>query len=100
MLLSTGADLCYNKKKLIGSAQYRKQGFILQHGSVLFSCKKEEIKHIFNEEVQENTITSIKEIAPFLTRKNVADAIISGFNNYFSVLFMPELGNIEYGTFT
>ena len=34
MLISTGADLCYHGKKLIGSAQCRKQGYILQHGSI------------------------------------------------------------------
>ncbi len=100
MLLSTGADLCYNGKKLIGSAQYRKQGFILQHGSVLFSYRKEVIKHIFNEEVQENTITCIKEIAPSLTKKDIAEAVLSGFSSYFSVLFIPEFCNIEYRTFT
>ena len=36
MSLSTGADLTYNDKKLIGSAQFRKQNYLLQHGSVLF----------------------------------------------------------------
>ena len=30
MLISTGADLCYQGKKLIGSAQCRKNGYILQ----------------------------------------------------------------------
>ena len=29
MLISTGADLCYKNKKLIGSAQCRKNGYIL-----------------------------------------------------------------------
>ncbi len=99
MLLSTGADLCYNGRKLIGSAQYRKQGYILQHGSILFSYKENLLKNIFNEEIQRNTITSIKEINPRLTRKDIADAILSGFNNNFST-FSPVSFNIENGTFT
>ena len=37
MLISTGADVCYKGRKIIGSAQYRKNGYILQHGSILFT---------------------------------------------------------------
>ena len=40
MLISTGADVCYQGRKIIGSAQYRKQGYILQHGSILFGYDK------------------------------------------------------------
>ena len=35
MLVSTGADLCYQGKKLIGSAQCRRNNYIMQHGSIL-----------------------------------------------------------------
>ena len=41
MLLSTGADVCYQGKKIIGSAQCRKHGYILQHGSILFGYEKD-----------------------------------------------------------
>lgn len=37
MAISTGADLEYDGKKLAGSAQFRKNGFILQHGSILIN---------------------------------------------------------------
>ena len=47
MLISTGADLCYCGKKLIGSAQCRKQGYILQHGSILYDYNKELLEKIF-----------------------------------------------------
>lgn len=40
MLVSTGADLCYKNRKLIGSAQFRKEGYILQHGSILYDYDK------------------------------------------------------------
>ena len=36
MLVSTGADLCFKGKKLIGSAQFRKDGYILHHCSILY----------------------------------------------------------------
>lgn len=62
MLLSTGADLCYKNKKLIGSAQCRKQGYILQHGSILFDYDRNLLEKIFKEQINTNEITSIKEI--------------------------------------
>lgn len=84
MLLSTGADLSYNEKKLIGSAQYRTQGYILQHGSVLFDYNKELIEKIFNEKTDENSITCIKEINNKLTRRDITEAMKKGFRNFFT----------------
>ena len=67
MLLSTGADVCYNGKKLIGSAQCRKHNYILQHGSILFDYDKSLLERLFKEEIQ--GITTIKEIQPDLTKQ-------------------------------
>lgn len=66
MLISTGADLCYQGKKLIGSAQCRKNGYILQHGSILYDYGKSLLEKIFNEKVTTEEIISIKEINPNL----------------------------------
>lgn len=66
MLLSTGADVCYNGKKIIGSAQYRKQGYLLQHGSILFGYDKPLLESLFHEEVK--GITTIKEILPDISK--------------------------------
>ena len=88
MSLSTGADLCHNGKKIIGSAQYRHQNYILQHGSILFSYNKEVIEKIFNEKTDENSITCIKEINSSITRKDIVEAMKKGFNSYFSSLFL------------
>jgi lipoate-protein ligase A len=86
MLLSTGADLSYNGKKLIGSAQFRKQNYILQHGSILFSYDKNKIEKIFNEKVAQNSITYINEINSQLSRQDIENAMIKGFCDYFSFL--------------
>ena len=67
MLISTGADVCYQGKKIIGSAQFRKQGYILQHGSILFDYDKEFLEELFGEEVQ--GITTVKEILPEMTKE-------------------------------
>ena len=69
MMVSTGADLCYQGKKLIGSAQLRKNGYILQHGSILFDYDKELLTKIFGSEP--SGITCLKEINPNLTRENL-----------------------------
>ncbi len=78
MLLSTGADLTYNGKKLIGSAQFRKQGYILQHGSILFSYNEFLIKNIFNESTN-NSITYINEINTQLKHHDIINAMTTGF---------------------
>lgn len=66
MLLSTGADVCYKGQKIIGSAQCRKNGYILQHGSILFGYDKELLENLFHEEVK--GITTVNEILPDLTK--------------------------------
>uniref|UniRef100_UPI004028AA02 lipoate--protein ligase family protein n=1 Tax=Candidatus Scatousia sp. TaxID=3085663 RepID=UPI004028AA02 len=71
MLISTGADLCYNGKKLIGSAQCRKEGYILQHGSILYDYKRDLLEKIFHENVSTESITSINEINPNLSKQDI-----------------------------
>ena len=75
MLVSTGADLCYNGKKLIGSAQCRKQGYILQHGSILYNYDKKLLEKIFRENISTNELTSIKEIQPDLTKEDIINIL-------------------------
>ncbi len=67
MLLSTGADVCYQGRKIIGSAQCRKQGYILQHGSILFGYDKVLLEQLFHEEVR--GITTVHEILPDVTKQ-------------------------------
>ena len=69
MLVSTGADVCYKGKKIIGSAQYRKNGYILQHGSILFGYDKELLEKLFHEKVSSDSITTVNEILPQMTKE-------------------------------
>lgn len=71
MLVSTGADLCYKGKKLIGSAQFRKENYILQHGSILYAYDKKLLEKIFKEEVDTSSITSLREIRPDITKEDI-----------------------------
>ena len=87
MLLSTGADLNYQNKKIVGSAQYRAKGYILQHGSILYSINKTHIKNIFNEDLGEKLIT-INEILTEIKNKDLISALKKGFEEKFNVKFM------------
>ena len=69
MLISTGADVCFEGKKFIGSAQCRKQGYILQHGSILFDYDKIFLENLFNEKIE--GIISTKEIVPKFTKEKL-----------------------------
>ena len=71
MLISTGADLCWQNKKFIGSAQFRKNGYILQHGSILYDYDKNLLEEIFKEKV--SSIVSVKEINPDITKNDILD---------------------------
>lgn len=87
MSLSTGADINYNNKKIIGSAQFRSQGYILQHGSILFSYNSSLLKSIFNEEIIPETICCINEINDKITRIDMVQALKSGFKEYFKTVY-------------
>ncbi|MBE7702998.1 MAG: lipoate--protein ligase family protein [Cyanobacteria bacterium SIG28] len=73
MLISTGADVCYNGRKIIGSAQYRKQGYILQHGSILFGYNKELLETLFHEEISTESITTVNEVLPNMTKEEFVE---------------------------
>jgi len=75
MLVSTGADLCYKDKKLIGSAQFRKNGYILQHGSILYDYDKNLLEKIFKENIDTSHITSIKEINPDIRLTDIINVL-------------------------
>ena len=67
MLVSTGADLNYKGRKLIGSAQCRKKGYILQHGSILFDYDEMLLEKVFKEHVNSSEVVCLKEIFPDLS---------------------------------
>ena len=80
MLISTGADVCYQGKKIIGSAQCRKNGYILQHGSILFGYDKNLLDTLFHEEVSPEYITTVQEILPNMTKEK----FVKAFEEYIS----------------
>ena len=85
MNISTGSDLSYQGKKIIGSAQARKKGCILQHGSILLDYDKKILEETFDEKVE--GVISLKEINPELCDISfLCEAIKKGFEQNFDGL--------------
>lgn len=81
MAISTGADLEYNGKKIAGSAQYRKAGYILQHGSILVNQNFSQTARIFNLKDKKLNCTNIQDLVPQeLTYETLSEAIKIGFD--------------------
>lgn len=83
MNISSGADVSYKGKKLIGSAQFRKRGYLLQHGSILLDADYELLEKIFMEKIDKEKITTLKEIAPNITIERLCKALKYGFETKF-----------------
>jgi lipoate-protein ligase A len=84
MSISTGADLNYMGKKIIGSAQFRKQNYILQHGSILLDIDSDMLENIFQARNPDRNLITIKQINPDIANiDTVSRAIISGFQGIF-----------------
>jgi len=64
MNLSTICDINYGGKKFIGSAQYRRNTHILQHGSIPYSLNVDLLKKLFPQEADFSHITALNEIKP------------------------------------
>lgn len=82
MSISTGADLSYQGKKIIGSAQYRKQGYILQHGSILMDFDEDKIETIFNENIAPDSITTLNSINPDITVEMLIEALKQSYYKF------------------
>ena len=85
MLLSTGADLCYKNKKIIGSAQCRKNGYILQHGSILYNYDIELLKKIFENSAIDTNITSVKEINSNITKDSLIKLLENNIKKFWNI---------------
>lgn len=98
-------DIVVNGKKISGSAQTRRYGNVLQHGTILlevnvktmFSLLKVDIKKISDKDIKkvEDRVTSIhKEVGKF-DQTTIIQNIVEGFSKEFDVLFLIEQLNNE-----
>jgi len=83
MNISSGADVAYQGKKFIGSAQFRKQGYLLQHGSIPYSLDFDLIEKIFSQETERDHIITLNEINSNLSTSQIIEALKKGFIEQF-----------------
>ncbi len=93
-------EVVIKDKKLVGSAQTRKDGIILQHGSIPFSINADILYNVLkipSEKVREGLkkrflkqATALNwETASKLTYKQLKDALIAGWENEFEIKLKP-----------
>ncbi|EKE04405.1 MAG: hypothetical protein ACD_20C00084G0025 [uncultured bacterium] len=101
MAISTGSDLNYNGKKLIGSAQFRQQNYILQHGSILIDIDKEMLANIFNSPTLDSNLTTINSINKDLADiELLSNAMKAGFEEKFSIKFNTQKVKTDFNANT
>lgn len=88
MSLSTGADLSYKGRKIVGSAQFRSQGYILQHGSIMFDYNESTIENIFGEKPRNEKICLLKDDLSDVDYVQLCCALKTGFQQYFNIEFI------------
>lgn len=86
MNISSGADVSYQGRKFIGSAQFRKYGYLLQHGSIPYSLDYDLIEKIFSQKVEREHIITLNEINPNLSTRQIIDALKEGFVEQFEAI--------------
>ncbi len=85
MNISSGADVSYNGRKLIGSAQFRSQGYFLQHGSIMYSADFDLIEKIFRQKVNKEAIVTLGEIDSSIKQNDLISALKEGFLEKFKI---------------
>lgn len=78
-------EIVAQDKKLIGSAQKRRKGFLLQHGSLLLSQDEAVIRDLFGhdseEELNSITLSQLKKDLP--GRTEIEQIMAQGFKDHF-----------------
>ncbi len=88
-------ELTINRKKLVGSAQVRSKGKLLQHGSILTGINTKRYSNCFKKKPEANDLR--KKITYIdVTEKELKSAIKQGFSEYFKTSLNERgLGNRE-----
>ncbi|MEM2918449.1 MAG: biotin/lipoate A/B protein ligase family protein [Candidatus Altiarchaeota archaeon] len=94
-------DILVNGKKISGSAQTRKEGIILQHGTLLLDLDVEKMFSLLrvpDEKIRDKMISSVKERVTSVKKElgrevsidEIRNLLINGFSENFSVSFSEE----------
>jgi len=88
-------EIAVNGKKIVGSAQYRTKGYLLQHGSILLDIDPKILFDCLLPKASGDEITAFSdfttsinnEMQRIVTAQETAEAMISGFKETFVIPF-------------
>lgn len=88
-------EIVVNRKKIVGSAQVRKNGKILQHGSILIDFDIEKMCSLFRtgekvSQVQEKVTSLNNELKKEIEFEDLAFALKKGFEENFNIELIPD----------
>lgn len=99
---TTVADLHFQGRKLVGSAQVRRKGAILQHGSIILNQPQDLMHSLLGQIDVENSEQPFSHHANLfeilggnIPIEEIQDALVSGFEKAFSMKFVPASLNDE-----
>jgi lipoate-protein ligase A len=84
---ATAADGTVSGRKLVGSAQARRRGVLLQHGSLLIEQDAAAWEALFGPGNQATTLAELLGVVP--SRTAIHAALIRGFEQEFGILLHP-----------
>lgn len=89
---ATGADLCTGGRKICGSAQVRRRGWFLQHGSIPLDDRRSRVAYLLTgrsegapeagrpeDDAQPDRSTWLHRVKPSATWEDLAAAMVAGF---------------------
>ncbi len=84
-------EISVEGKKIVGSAQYRDKGYLLQHGSILIDIDVDKLYDCLNTNVDDRVKRYFKKITTAINieleenkdKDEVEDALINGLDDYF-----------------
>ncbi|HEY9733978.1 MAG TPA: biotin/lipoate A/B protein ligase family protein [Drouetiella sp.] len=89
---TTNADLQYDGKKMIGSAQLRRKNALLQHGSILLNQDQNMISRAYGAQSQspgDRHANMFEVLGRAVSMDELEDALKTGFSKAFSTGFEP-----------
>lgn len=77
-----GADLEVNGLKVCGSAQVRRKGWFLQHGSIPIVDLRSETRELLEHPEEDHSSTCLERLRPGTSWEEVADSLVAGFTRF------------------
>jgi lipoate-protein ligase A len=89
------AEITVGGKKVIGSAQKRWPGGLLQQGSIPLLIDRPALENIFGIDSSKESLVGLVELMPALSLKDLKKALIESFQNVFGIRLKESPPSLE-----